>query len=456
MRRSEFLFGAMAAAGTAGVAAPLHQTALDRFMAIPTPEYRFKVISNVQGYRYHARVLSLVSQRWRTSREVNRPEWTHWLTITEPEHRRSGIALLVISGGSVSDAAPKGPGSVVAQVVRRTGAVVAELYAVPNQPLTFADDPAPLGEDDLVAYTWDKYLRTLDETWPLHLPMAKSAIKAMDTVTALIPAVNRFVVGGASKRGWAAWLTAAADRRVVGVVPVVIDTLNVAESAIHGYRAYGSWPAALKSYEKFGIMKWFGTPQISSLLNIEDPYVYRERLTMPKLIVNAAGDQFFTPDSSQFYYSGLRGKKYLRYIPNVDHSLTGAARSAAETGLAFLDSLMTDDPGPSYEWSVRDGVLHVSSVTAPVSVRLWHAVNPDARDFRLERIGRAFKSTDLRDRGHHSYAAPLVPPARGYAAYFIELTYAALNGDLFTVTTDVNIVPDILPYAFPPKNGGAS
>jgi PhoPQ-activated pathogenicity-related protein len=451
VKRSEFVFGAMAAAGSANVPAIAPRgSALDRFMARPTPEYRYQLISSLHGYKYRARVFSMVSQQWRSSREVDRPEWTHWLVITEPEQRRTNIGVLIISGGSTTDKPPKGPGSVVAQVARRTGAAVIELYTVPNQPLTFSDTSAALSEDDLVAYSWNKYLHTLDDTWPLHLPMAKAAVKAMDTVTALVPSITHFVVGGASKRGWAAWLTAAADRRVAGVVPVVIDTLNVARSAVHGYRAYGFWPPALKSYEKFGIMKWFGTPQLSSLLQIEDPYVYRARLTMPKLIVNAAGDQFFAPDSSQFYYHGLPGKKYLRYVPNADHSLAGAARNAAETGLAFLDSIFTNDPGPVYDWKLEGGELHVHSKTAPVSAKLWHAVNAHARDFRLEQIGRAFKSQDLRDRGGHAFSARLSRPHSGFAAYFIELTYDTLAGDVFTVTTDVNIVPDVLPFAPPP------
>ena len=30
---------------------------------------------------------------------------------------------------------------------------------------------------------------------------------------------------------------------------------------------------------------------------------------MPKFVLNAAGDQFFLPDSSQFYYDELKGPK---------------------------------------------------------------------------------------------------------------------------------------------------
>ena len=55
---------------------------------------------------------------------------------------------------------------------------------------------------------------------------------------------------------------------------------------------------------------------IGALLKIEDPYEYRDRLTMPKYLVNATGDQFFLPDSSQFYFDELKGEKYLRYVPN--------------------------------------------------------------------------------------------------------------------------------------------
>ena len=41
----------------------------------------------------------------------------------------------------------------------------------------FKDDPAHKArtEDDFIAYTWDKFLRTGDEKWPLRLPMTKAA-----------------------------------------------------------------------------------------------------------------------------------------------------------------------------------------------------------------------------------------------------------------------------------------
>jgi PhoPQ-activated pathogenicity-related protein len=195
----------------------------------------------------------------------------------------------------------------LAALAAATGSVISELRMIPNQPLMFAGETRKRSEDAIIAYTWDRYLRTGDETWPLRLPMTKSVVRAMDTVTAFCRSasgggvtVDRFVIGGGSKRGWTAWTTGAVDNRVVAIVPVVIDLLNVEPSFEHHYRAYGFWAPTVHDYEDMGIMRWRGTPEFQALMRIEDPYSYRDRVTMPKFIVNATGDQYFLPDSSQF------------------------------------------------------------------------------------------------------------------------------------------------------------
>ncbi len=140
----------------------------------------------------------------------------------------------------------------------------------------------PRKEDDLIAYTWDKFLRTGDEKWPLRLPMTKAAVRAMDAVTAWSASadggkvtVKRFVVSGGSKRGWTTWTTAAVDARVVAIAPAVIDVLNVQPSFEHHWRAYGFWAPAVDDYVAHGIMSWMGTPQFAALMAIEDPWSYR-------------------------------------------------------------------------------------------------------------------------------------------------------------------------------------
>ena len=67
-----------------------------------------------------------------------------------------------------------------------TGTVVTELRMVPNQPLTFAGETKGRTEDSLIAYSWDKFLRGGDDNWPARLPMTKSAVRAMDSVTSFL------------------------------------------------------------------------------------------------------------------------------------------------------------------------------------------------------------------------------------------------------------------------------
>src|ERR1700747_3550211 len=186
-------------------------TALDRYVAAPDPSYRYQLIETIPGDGYAAHVLEMTSQRWRDEMEVDRPLWKHWLTIIEPEQVATGIALLIVGGGSNQKRPPARANPLLAMGAVATRSVIAELRMVPNQPLTFVGETEKRSEDAIIAYSWDKYLRTGDEAWPLRLPMTKSVVRAMDTVTAFCRSavgggidVDRFVIGGASKRGWRA------------------------------------------------------------------------------------------------------------------------------------------------------------------------------------------------------------------------------------------------------------
>ena len=155
------------------------------------------------------------------------------------------------------------PDKRLAQAAVGVGTVVAELKMIPNQPLVFPDDGQELYEDAMIAYTWDKYLKTGDEKWPARLPMTKAAVRAMDSITAMCASeeggqisVRQFVVAGGSKRGWTTWTTAAVDKRVRGIFPIVIDMLNVVPSFKHHFAAYGFYAPAVGDYVSKGIMKW--------------------------------------------------------------------------------------------------------------------------------------------------------------------------------------------------------
>jgi len=434
------------------------RTALDNYVAAPDTNYSYHLVTAVPGNNQTTYILEMTSQAWLTTNEVDRPLWKHWVTIVRPDTVTHSNSLLFIGGGANGGSAPKSADGNLVRIALATKSVVAELKMVPNQPLVFAGETEGRKEDSLITYTWDKFLRTGDLKWPARLPMTKAAVRAMDTVAAFCGSpeggnvkVDGFVVAGGSKRGWTTWTTAAVDKRVVAIVPIVIDLLNIEPSLMHHYAAYGFWAPAIEDYTAFRIMDWTGTPEYHALMKIEEPYQYRQRLTMPKFIMNASGDQFFLPDSSQFYFNDLPGVKYLRYVPNADHSLKGS--DAYETLQACYDAVLNHSPLPQFSWTLeKDGSIRVTVQDTPSVVKLWQATNPEARDFRLETLGAKWQSATLTDQGGGVYVGKVPAPAKGWTAFFVELAFSSGNqSPPFKFTTQVRVVPDVLPYKFVPK-----
>ena len=431
------------------------QTALDRYVAAPDPSFRWSVASQRASDGAVEYVLDMISQNWRTTADIDRTEWRHWLTVIVPKSVSGSTGFLFITGGANDGKMPAGAAANLRALAIDTGSVVAELRMVPNQPLRFPGEAKGRVEDSFIAYTWDKFLRGGDEQWPARLPMTKSAVRAMDAVTQFCASeqagkhrVERFIVAGGSKRGWTTWTTAAVDKRVSAVVPIVIDALNVEKSFDHHYRALGFYAPAIKDYVEMRIVDWSGTPEYKRLMDIEDPYSYRDRLTMPKFMVNSTGDQFFLPDSSRFYFDDLKGEKYLRYVPNADHSLRNS--DAFESVQAYYSALLTGRPRPKLSWKFeKDGAIRVKTDAEPTATRLWQVTNPDARDFRLEKIGPKWQSSDVAADGRGTYVARVAKPAKGWTAYFVELTYPSGGRYPFKFTTAVRVEPDTLPHPSP-------
>jgi hypothetical protein len=138
--------------------------------------------------------------------------------------------------------------------------------------------------------------------------------------------------------------------------------------------------------------------------------------------------------------------KHLRMLPNSKHSTSGT--DIGESMTAWYDAVIRNRPIPDYAWTVReDGALVVRPGGQPSQVLLWQGTNPDARDFRVDVIGdKAFTSTPLAPAADGSYVASVPKPAKGFTAYFVELTYPSGTQYPFKFTTEVYVKPDILPY----------
>ena len=361
--------------------------------------------------------LSLTSQVWQGI------TWKHQLRIFDPSSAATtDTVLLLINGGD--SGSPPGSGDAVLgfSLARACGARCAMLRQVPNQPLL--DDQS---EDALIAETFVRYLDTRDKSWPLLFPMVKSATRAMDAVQQWArregkPEVTRFVVAGASKRGWTTWLTAAVDARVLAIAPMVIDTLNMKAQRAHALEVWGHDSEQIDDYTRRGLTKQYETEHGRKLWLMVDPFAYRDRLTLPKLLINGTNDPYWTLDALNLYWDELKGPKSVVYLPNAGHDLQ-EHRNYALNGIGSLfRHAVSGRPMPLLSWTHSDAAegrlsLEIRSDPAPRSARLWLATAP-TRDFRAAR----WTSHPL-PTGGPSIVGEVARPDQGYVAFLGDLEY---------------------------------
>lgn len=416
---------AAAAAARAGLAVDLATVApadlLADYVAMPDPSTAVEPLGNgdMAGCRW--RTCRLTSQTWKDV------AWTHELSIVMPaDPQDTSRMLLWIDGGSGSKVPRRGLSEptdavrILAAVANASGLPAAVVRQVPYQPM-FGD----LHEDGLIAHTFVEYTKTGDPTWPLLLPMVKSAVEAMNAAAAQAgehwgATVDEFVVTGASKRGWTTWLSAAVDERVKGIVPMVIDMLSLGKHLELQVASFGRMSEQLEDYTSRGIEKLFATPRGRELAAIVDPYAYRERYTMPKVIALGTNDPYWPLEACSLYYDGLPGPRWLSYCPNAGHGLP-TPRVAAVVA-AVGRHVAGIEPLPPVDWrfdAAADGAeCVVRCDSKPERVTLWTAASP-SRDFRKAR----WSSRPI-DAAGPEWRAPLPAPQDGFAAGLVELEFA--------------------------------
>ncbi|MGC8642892.1 MAG: PhoPQ-activated pathogenicity-related family protein [Isosphaeraceae bacterium] len=400
---------------------------LDDYVQAPDPAFTWKQTSNHTTPAGMIHSIDLTSQVWQGI------TWKHALTIYEPaELTCKDTVLLFIVGGSTDSRPDDGDHKLAFALTKTTGARVAVLHQVPNQPL--------LGnrkEDDLISETFVRYLETKDKKWPLLFPMVKSAVRAMDAVQAWAKErgkgeVRRFVVTGGSKRGWTTWLTGAVDQRVIAIAPMVIVMLNLGLQGPNQLEVWGNYSEQIDDYVKRGLMERAQTRAGMELWKMVDPYTFRERLTKPKLLINGANDRYWTLNAIDLYWNGLKGPKYVVELPNAGHGLE-VNRDWALNGLgAFFRYQVTGRPMPVVSWTVdsaasTEAKLTIHADPAPRSARLWTATAA-TRDFRDSK----WSASPL--KAGTTLTATLTKPDSGHGAAFADLEYE-IDGIPYHLTT---------------------
>ncbi len=409
-------------------------TALQHYLENGDTTYTWEVTGSVDMGGLMRYSINLTSQQWREY------TWKHTLTVLVPGDIQYDGALLFITGGSLHDGHPVVPGdndgfiNAMAQVAYKNHAMVTVIQQVPNQPLY--DD---LTEDALISYTLHQFKNDGDYTWPLLFPMVKSAVRAMDAIQefstgTLEHDINRFVVTGASKRGWTTWLTGASDSRVVAIAPIVIDVLNMPVNLDYQVEVWGDYSVEIQDYVNLGIPQDVHTEEGNKITTMIDPYSYREKLTMPKMIFIGTNDPYWPVDAIKNYLDDIPGENYIHYVPNAGHDLAGGESSLPALS-AFYGISLRQEAYPVCKWSVSesDSRITLNVQATPDKLQgalLWSATSED-RDFRNE----TWSSEDLDTGDKSGTGAEVDLPEQGYKAFYIDLRYADPMGGEYTQST---------------------
>ncbi|XP_077979950.1 autocrine proliferation repressor protein A-like [Glandiceps talaboti] len=457
----------------------VHATPLDDYVNRPDTHYKYEILStHYEADEYTVYIVNMTSQKWLTDKDVDRSIWWHYMAITVPDQLTiTDTAFMYITGGSNTDGPPDPMGDeelmMTSLFAVTTGSIGACLMQIPNEHIRFWGDPKNKSrtEDGIIAYTWKHFIDDPTQPdWLLRMPMTKATVRAMDTIADIAKKkvsganISKFMIAGASKRGWTTWTAAAVDKRVIAAAPIVMDELNMVKNLHHHYRAYGGWTFALSDYYEEDITKLLDNPNTQKMADIVDPIAYKDRLTMPKLIVSTGGDEFFLPDDSHYYFDEMLGETHLRITPNAEHSLILHYADTLLNLRSFFLSVVQNKKRPKMTWVRNETATHGSITmytdTPPVSVKCYRAKTFDAkrRDFRLlindPSTGQPVPhpvmwltfADNLKKVSNTEYNCAFQKPSSGWIAFFIEATYSGPKGTRLEITTEVNIVPDVFPF----------
>lgn len=291
---------------------------------------------------------------------------------------------------------------------------VATVYGIPNQPTL------GMREDELVGFAIQKFFTTKDNTWPLLLPMTKSAIQSMDAIEEWSNGrFKKFILTGTSKRGATSWLAASSgDARIVGIVPTVADAMmDMTRQLQVQKKAWGRYTPMISDFEKMDPVPFFLFPRGREMMNLSDPYFALSKVRVPVLAVDATNDAFVVTDSAKLYWDDIKVPKLFKTIPNATHFF--AIPNARVAGYSRAQSI-------DFMNSVR---YFAECISGKIPGGL-----PDISDTRNPRRGAAktwSTGADTLWLTDSTWKAGTSSPSAKFAASFTDVTF---RGDGYTAS----------------------
>jgi PhoPQ-activated pathogenicity-related protein len=233
----------------------------------------------------------------------------------------------------------------------------------------------------------------------------------------------------------------AVDPRVAALAPIVFDMLNMKAQTEWAKKVYGRQSEHIAEYTDLHLVDQIDTPPLQQLRSWVDPYSYRARYTMPKLLLLGTNDPYWTVDVLRHYWPDLPGPKLLLQTPNAGHTLNP---QATQTLIAFFQMVADKEALPTMDWQLAgegNGTLALEVNRPAKAVHVWTA-DASTRDFR---DAQWRKQPVALTPGSSRAAAVVEKPPSGYRAFLGEVVLSASTGQEYKLSTQVQVVPDDAP-----------
>jgi len=207
---------------------------------------------------------------------------------------------------------------------------------------------------------------------------------------------------------------------------MVIDMLNMPATLQYQYESYGAYSEQIEDYVKLDIPQSTSSKKGKAVTTMIDPYSYRQKLNLPKMIFIGTNDEYWTVDAVKWYINEIPGPTMLHYVPNAGHDL-GGGMQALQTLSSFYGQLLNKKTYPVLKNNskVENGNVLLNT-TAPINelqkVILWSATSTD-KDFRPDK----WTSSSL-SKGSTENSIRVELPKEGYKAFYIDFKYKGEQG----------------------------
>ena len=216
---------------------------------------------------------------------------------------------------------------------------------------------------------------------------------------------------------------------------MVIDILNMPVNLEYQVKMFNGYSEQIEDYVKLEIPQTATSEKGKAITTMVDPYSYRKKLTVPKMLFMGTNDEYWTVDAVKHYIDSIPGRNFIHYVPNAGHDL-GDKRQALTALSAFFGETISGKPypelTPTLTYTPKAFTLKIkASPDALTGVSLWSADSEDT-DFRNDKW--TSKEVALKKKGNVITVLPTYPQS-GYRAFYVDLKYKDPNGGEYTEST---------------------